>query len=434
MSSSSSAPSRASDGDAASVANGRLYRLFWRWHFLAALLVIPFVLWQSITGSLYLWSYVWMDGLHAELRFVVPDGPATPLSEQLAAAFAVDPTVSIAEIRVPDTADRSTTLLVQRRDGLVQPMFIDPYGARVLGTLPAWSWLPGVTRNLHGGWPLGQPGSWLLELGACWAMVMIVSGLYLWWPRGTTWTRALWPRMGKGARVFWRDLHACVAAWFAVLILCFLFTAMPWTAFWGGQILGPVQQQLGQKNPAGFSPGGASLGTIVLAGRALDRVVAEARRNDVVGTLQVRLGAQPNSDWWIHNSDSPPGLDRYVIADRYTGETKAFIRGSENPVMARLIDAGVHLHQGDYGAFNRWGNTAVAAALIWMTITGLMSWWTRRPKRSLGVPPKPNLKWPRGLVAGAVIACAIFPLLGASIAALWLVDALRMRLLAAGRA
>lgn len=421
------AATRALDGDTASATNGRLYRLFWRWHFLAALLVVPFVLWQSVTGSLYLWSYVWMDGLHPELRFVAPDGVAKPLSEQLAAAFAVDPAVSISEIRVADSADRSTTLLVQRHDGLVQPMFLDPYGAQVLGSLSAWSWLPGVTRNLHGGWPLGSAGSWLLELGACWAMVMIVSGLYLWWPRGTTWLRALWPRTGRGARIFWRDLHACVAAWFSLLILCFLITALPWTQFWGGQILRPVQQQLGQQNPAGFSPGGASLGSIVLAGRALDRVVAEARQNGVVGTLQIRLGAQPNSDWWIHNADSPPGLDRYIIADRYSGETKAFIRGSENPVMARLIDAGVHLHQGDYGTLNRWGNTAVAAALIWMTMTGLMSWWTRRPQRSLGVPPKPTLKWPRRLVAAAAIACATLPLLGASVVALWSVDALGTR-------
>jgi uncharacterized iron-regulated membrane protein len=207
---------------------------------------------------------------------------------------------------------------------------------------------------------------------------------------------------------------------------------MPWTEFWGGQILRPVQQQLGQQNPAGFSPGGASLGSMVLAGRALDRVVTEARQSDVVGTLQIRLGAQPNSDWWVHNADSPPGLDRYIIADRYTGATKAFIRGSENPVMARLIDAGVHLHQGDYGALNRWGNTAVAGALVWMTITGLMSWWTRRPQRSVGVPPKPDLKWPRTLVTATVIASAIFPLLGVSVATLWFVDALRMRVSTAG--
>lgn len=35
--------------------HGRLYRRLWRWHFYAAFLVIPFVLMQSITGTLYLW-------------------------------------------------------------------------------------------------------------------------------------------------------------------------------------------------------------------------------------------------------------------------------------------------------------------------------------------------------------------------------------------
>ena len=260
-------------------------------------------------------------------------------------------------------------------------------------------------------------------------MVMIVSGLYLWWPRGMGWLRALWPRTRKGARVFWRDLHACVAAWFSILILCFLFTALPWTAFWGGQILGPIQRGLDQQNPAGFSPGGASLGSIVLAGRALDRLVAEARQDGVVGTLEIRLGAEPNSEWWIHNVDSPPGQDRYLIADRYSGHINANIRGSENPVMARLIDAGVHLHQGDYGALNRWGNTAVAAALIWMTVTGLTSWWKRRPKGSFGVPAKSNAAWPRTLVVATVCASAIFPLLGMSVAALWLFDALGTRVM-----
>lgn len=415
--------------DVAPVGDARLYRLFWRWHFFAALLVVPFVLWQSITGSLYLWSYPWMDASEPGLRFVVPNGAMAPVSTQLRAAFAAESHASLAEIRLADAADRSTLVLLQEPDGLVRPIFVDPYGPRVLGGLDAWSWLPGITRNLHGGWPLGTAGSWLLELGACWAMVMIVSGLYLWWPRRSGWLRALWPRTSGGARVFWRDLHACVAAWFALLILCFLFTAMPWTAFWGGQILTPVQQSLDQQNPAGFSPGGASLGSAVLAGRALNRLVADARHDGVVGTLQIRLGAAPNSDWWVHNVDSPPGQDRYLVADHYTGEIKANIRGSDNPLMARLIDAGVHLHQGDYGAVNRWGNTAVAAALIWMTVTGITSWWKRRPRASFGMPARSNVAWPRKLVAAALVACAIFPLLGMSVAAIWLFDALGTRVI-----
>src|SRR3954454_17444997 len=64
-----------------------LYGRLWRWHFLAALIVIPFVLWQSVTGTLYLWSEWWMDEAHPELRFVKPQRIALPVSMQIGEAL-----------------------------------------------------------------------------------------------------------------------------------------------------------------------------------------------------------------------------------------------------------------------------------------------------------------------------------------------------------
>jgi uncharacterized iron-regulated membrane protein len=66
----------------------RYYGLLWRWHFFAALIVIPFVLWQSTTGTLYLWSEWWMDKAHPELRFVPPDARTATPGAQIAAALA----------------------------------------------------------------------------------------------------------------------------------------------------------------------------------------------------------------------------------------------------------------------------------------------------------------------------------------------------------
>ena len=60
-------------------ASARLYPMFWRWHFFAAALVIPFVLWQGTTGALYLWSERWMDVRHPELRFVEPRARRHPM-------------------------------------------------------------------------------------------------------------------------------------------------------------------------------------------------------------------------------------------------------------------------------------------------------------------------------------------------------------------
>ncbi|MGH6711240.1 MAG: PepSY domain-containing protein [Bradyrhizobium sp.] len=58
--------------------------------------------------------------------------------------------------------------------------FVDPYRAIWLGNLEGSHWPVGWSRKLHGGWPLGDAGSWLLELGACLAIVMVLTGLYLW--------------------------------------------------------------------------------------------------------------------------------------------------------------------------------------------------------------------------------------------------------------
>ena len=38
------------------------------------------------------------------------------------------------------------------------------------------------------------------------------------------------------------------------------------------------------------------------------------------------------------------------------------------------------LYEGTFfGRANQWLNTAVSACLVWLSITGLLSWWWRRP-------------------------------------------------------
>ena len=98
-----------------------LYGRLWRWHFFAALIVVPFVLWQSVTGTLYLWSEWWMDEVHPELRFVQPTGAVLPVSEQIQAALR-DCTISL------DPAD-----WFDLQKPIVREVIVDlPSGARKL--------------------------------------------------------------------------------------------------------------------------------------------------------------------------------------------------------------------------------------------------------------------------------------------------------------
>ena len=85
-------------------------------------------------------------------------------------------------------------------------------------------------HDLHGELLLGEPGAIAVELAGAWAIIMVVTGLYLWWPRANIGLAGvLYPRLSSGGRAFLRDLHAVTGIWLSFFALFFLITALPWT-------------------------------------------------------------------------------------------------------------------------------------------------------------------------------------------------------------
>ncbi len=433
---------------ASAIRRPHYYGLCWRWHFFAALIVIPFVLWQSTTGTLYLWSEAWMDQAWPQLRFVQPGGRDEAPSVQIAAALADVPMNHAARsahsvphggtsmapngmmmmmmpmvgnpeqpavlgILLPEDPGRSTTVLLQSSSGLPYPVFVDPHTARVLGRLPASAWLPGWSRSLHGGWPLGKPGSWLLELGDCWAIVMILTGFYLWWPRIRKFPEVLMPRFNLGTRVMLRDLHSSVAVVLSSLFLFFLICALPWTSFWGGEVLRRVESVTGQSSPAPFSNGGAAPGQVLQSSQALDKAVRETRARGVRGMLDIRLSPWDGAGWWLANVHTLQ-TDHTLQADPQSGRIVGDVTNDQLPAIPRFVAFGIHVHQGDFGPLNLCLNTLFALSLIWLTVTGVMQWWMRRPRGKFAPPPRTDVRWPAGLRAGAIVMMLLLPIFGLS--------------------
>lgn len=428
-------------GDPQSARQVRLYPIFWRWHFLAALIVIPFVLWQSVTGTLYLWSEWWMDLRYPQVRFVPVSDTKVPPSAQMSAAFAstgARQTLPVAtehnhgahqagaqsqtsagrpvqQIVLHDDPRRSTEVIFQGSDGLPYPVFVNPHTGQAIGALTSGQWLPGISRSLHAGWPLGAPGNWLLELGNCWAIVMIVTGIYLWWPRGRSLRQALRPRRDAGARVYVRDLHAIVAVIISAVFIFFLISALPWTSFWGGEVLSRAQKLLGQESPAGFSIGGASTDQMDSAGSSMDAAVRTARERGVKGTITVQLSPWKDAPLFVANRTSSIWDDRIVTAYSASGKLIGDFQNQDLPAIPRLVAVGIHVHQGDFGPVNVWLNTLLACSLIWLSITGIVSWWIRRPKGQSGVPPRRNVPWSPAILVPLVLMAVLLPLFGFSV-------------------
>lgn len=209
------------------------YRSIWRWHFYAGLFCVPFVILLAITGSIYLFKpqvEAWLDRPYDRIALA---GPPATADAQVAAALAAVPGATFKAYEIRERANDATRVIVGARDGDVR-VFVHPGSARVLKVEREDRRLMEVIKTIHGELLLGDRGSILVELAASWAIVMIVTGLYLWWPRRARGLAGvLYPRIGQTGRVFWRDLHAVTGIWVSSLALFLLLSGLPWTTVWG---------------------------------------------------------------------------------------------------------------------------------------------------------------------------------------------------------
>ena len=212
----------------ASKFNQTLYRTLWRWHFYAGLFCIPFILTLSVTGAIYLFKpqiNQWSERSFQNLQ--IADQPSTP-AQQISTAKNSLPGSSLVSYRLPENEHQAVAITLQHSDKKVL-VYINPYTQAILKTVNQDDQFIRIVRALHGELMLGTTGSIIIELAGCWAIVMIITGLYLWWPRNSAGLAGvLYPRLAKGGRRFWRDLHAVTGFWVALFTLFLLFSGLPW--------------------------------------------------------------------------------------------------------------------------------------------------------------------------------------------------------------
>jgi uncharacterized iron-regulated membrane protein len=211
----------------------RLYRAIWRWHFYAGIFCIPLVIWLSITGSIFLFKPQverWIDRPYNHLQLSGPR--ATP--EQIArTAVVAVPGSTLHYYELPPSNDAAVRVIV----GIGKKeyrVYVHPQTLAILHTISEDSRFMAVIQHLHGELLAGTIGSYIVELAASWAIVLLLTGLYLWWPRQTErLAGVLWIRTRSGSRIFWRDLHAVTGVWVSAFALFLILTGLPWAKGWG---------------------------------------------------------------------------------------------------------------------------------------------------------------------------------------------------------
>lgn len=332
----------------------------------------------------------------------------------------------------------------------------------VPGTMVEWIGPKGddLADNIHGELLIGTTGDRLIEIAAGLGIVLIVTGVYLWWPRDD-WRRALIPNLKARGRNLWKSLHAVVGFWMSALLLIFLVSGLSWAGIWGGKFVQawntfPAEKwnkvPLSDETHASMNYGnqndvpwaldqtlmpesGSDAGITGLPkGMAvnIDSIVALGRALDFEGRFRVAYPGGKAGVWTLNrdsmSSDSTdPFIDRTVHSDRYTGKILADVKYDDYSIWGKSMAVGIPFHMGLMGTWNFVLNTVVCLSVIFVCVSGVVMWVKRRPARvgRLAAPPIPeDLPFWKGAVLIGLIASLAFPLVGLTLLAVLTFDML----------
>ena len=440
------------------------YNQAWRWHFYAGLFVIPFMIVLSLTGIVYLFKPQLDELMYRDLLQVSPIGNTLSAEQQLARVQAAYPQASISQYLPPVDARHSAQFVVAE-GGRTLNLFINPYNGELLGSQDAHYNLQALARALHGELLIGTVGDRLVELAAGWGVVLVVSGLYLWWPRGRWGAGVLWPRVAARGRLFWRDVHAVTGFWGSLLLLFMLLTGMTWTGFWGNSFSGvwnqfpdamwndvpkSAEQTRSLNNaavqtvpwaventplPASTPPAadahaahnGHNMADMQPASSAqipLQQVVDIAQAKGVWPGYSITLPKGQEGVYTIAVFADDPRNDATLHIDQYSGAVLADVRWQHYNLVAKSVETGVMLHEGKlFGLANQLFMLLVCLLILLSSVSGLVIWWKRRPQGQLGVPPlRHDLPLWKTAVVIIIGLGIVFPLVGASLVVIGLLD------------
>jgi uncharacterized iron-regulated membrane protein len=432
------------------------YRAVWRWHFYASLFCIPFVVVLSISGAIYLFKpqiESWNERSYDHLQ--VQSGPRSA-AEQISAALAAVPGSTLDAYELP-TSPTAAARVIVRHNGSAIRVYIHPETLQVLHTFPENDRFMRWLFRAHGELLLGSRGSMLVELAASWTIIMILTGLYLWWPRQSKGLGGvLYPRLVGGSRIFWRDLHSVTGIWISAFALFLLLSGLPWAKSWGNYLKAarrltgsavakqdwsnhnekpPARRTASDSGEHARHDGkgsrqravGAALSPADLA--AVDRIVAAVRPLDLPHPVLISPPTGKSKNWTAKSLTANRPYRENLVVNGQTGKILSRDGFRERPLIDRMVSIGIAAHEGQlFGWPNQLLGLTTALGLILICVSGLILWWKRRDQGVLGAPkailsPRVSL----GLITLVAALGIYLPLFGASLVFVLLLERIVLR-------
>ncbi|NHN85079.1 PepSY domain-containing protein [Acetobacter musti] len=444
------------------------HRTVWRWHFFAGLFCLPFVAFLSLTGSIYLFRPQ-IDDLIDRPYDHLPAVTAPSPSQDVSAALSAVPHSTFLAYELPRTPQSAARVIVDHNGDAIR-VYVDRTTHHVLKTVSEELRFERVIFKLHGQLLLGNAGSVIMEMVASWTIILVITGLCLWWPRGQhSLAGILYPRLSLTGRARWRDFHAVTGVWISLFLVLFLVSGLPWSFVWG-HALSSVEHTVGRLTSvqdweigavpardtiAGHPAPGPSVPDMPQTGTAgmnmtemdmprmdmprmdmpgmdmppaapsapsgpdltgLDNVVRTAQTLSLPDPVLVTPPLEPDTPWTVRSDtqNRPLRESAQVTADGHIVSRRNF---GQKGLVDRFTGYGVAAHEGQlFGPANQVINLLVALGLMLMSVAATILWLRQKPAGQTGAPPRlPSQR--AGLIATAILCLLglLLPELGASL-------------------
>jgi len=330
----------------------------------------------AVTGCLYCFEKEIRQVIYRGLYELTATGnERAPISSVVELAKKSQPGKPVRSVTFPSEPDKSIQINFKNKT----TVFVDPYQLQVLGELNMEKEFFGVVLNLHRSLLLGDAGKMITGISALIFLVMIISGIIMWWPTNKRSLRASFTiKKEASTKRFNLDLHR-VLGFYGSFILIFsvlsgLIFAFKWAEagmFW---LSGSKKEQT--KVRSKVTAGGE--GSIdLIAATVLDRFPEQAVTivfpEDTLSSYRATITETNNSFF---------KKQHHLFFDQYSGavlKEKMYDQGSAGE---HLRAANYDIHTGKvlglFGQLLVFCASAIAASL---PVTGFLIWFRRQQKK-----------------------------------------------------
>ena len=349
----------------------RMRRWIFRAHLWLALAAGAFFVLLGLTGSIIAFESPIDHISHPYLSYVSPFGRYLPLTEifrSVKRSYPEDDIVAISFSDSPVLAWQVTT-----PSGIV---YVNPHTGHVLGVRQRGETILGFARDLHVSLAAGSIGRTAIRWCDLAAILLLVSGFTLWWPRRTLRLHGF-----DGTRRSWSDLHNVIG----IFSFIFLFVASGTGAIISLENpLRTIVLRFTGPEPASASPLPAAPQDKPFL--PPDQALALASAS-LPGTCPAQMTMPAYGGTYRFSMIEPRRFSSYVersiSLDPWSGKV-LYVSPATNPSLTyRLISAIEAFHTGS--AFGLLGRSAMALAgvmLLPQALSGLIMFWKRTRTRN----------------------------------------------------